>query len=223
MIPTTLPQLGAVLALALFGAPPPRTVILYAPTDSAAVQTDCPPGVSCERRPVDHPGCALLPGAAHPHTVIVAGHSLPPDEYLGVDADTLAASVACLQPSVVILDTCYGASAPLLAAMASRGVQAVVVGSTKKLPPAGLMYEPALFSTASAVQAGALVRARSGEPLEVFTLDGAQVRAAEAEVATWDLASLRANLRRKLPNLAVVDLPGSEASILVPVPESRFQ
>jgi hypothetical protein len=216
--------LGAALALSVsrWLVPADGVLVLYSWRDSAAVQTACPTLGSCARRPIEALGCwARFPGR-HPHTVILAGHSLPPDAYLGQAPGRVAALLACLEPQTVVLDTCYGASMPLLEALAATGAGPLIIGSTERLPPAGLIYDARLFSTASPPDPTALVRARSGRHLEVFRIDPAALAQARATVAAWDAPTLESHLRRKHPNLVTVGLPGGSASILVPVSPARF-
>ncbi len=201
----------------------PGVVILYTTEDSEAVQTACPQGTACVRHRVDRPGCRPFGLHARPHTVILAGHSLPPHEYLGQRAEVVAEAVACLDPDNLVLDTCYGASTPLLEALVAQGATPLVIGSTRKLPPDGLRYDERLFSAEAPRDPGSLVQARSGEPLEVFELQAAALRQVSAEVQSWSVERLEARLRRKLPNLVLAELPGGDATVLVPVPPARFR
>jgi hypothetical protein len=154
--------------------------------------------------------------------VVVTGHSTPP-VYLGRSPEQLARTIACFRPDLVVLDTCYGFSAPLLDALSAEGIAPLVVGSTHKLPPAGLAYEAPFYASDGAAEAwAAAVRARSGSPLAVWRLDPAALRAAEERVAGWDAAALTARLRRLHPNLVEVDVGGGGPEFLALVPPQRF-
>ena len=197
-------------------------VILYSSADGPRVQTHCPPGTPCARIALEGFDCARRRDAHTPHTVVLAGHSMPPLHYLGHSADEVAGIVACLEPTVVVLDTCYGASLPILDAMASVGLRSMVLGATVRLPPQGLRYEDALFAWERPEPAEHLISMRSGEELEVFRLDPGILEAAEVQVDRWGVDTLLDRLQRKRPNLVRVELAGSEAEILVPVDAARF-
>lgn len=184
-------------------------VVLSARGDHPDLQRfDCPPGL-CERAWVSDTECAPE------ETVVVAGHSRPP-EYLGVDAATLAEAVACHEPSLVVLDTCYGFSLPLLEELERRGVP-LVVGSTGKLPIGGLVYEAAFF-TSSGERAAAAV----GGSVVTWTLDGEALARARHTVAGWSVERLEEHLQRVWPNLVRAPLE-SEIEVLVPVGPERFR
>ncbi len=129
--------------------------------------------------------------------------------------------LTCLALTLV-LDTCYGASLPLLESVARRGLELDVVGATTKLPPDGLLYEPELFRWAGG-RPGARVSARSGDPLERFRLDSGQLRRAAEQVDGWSGEVLEARLRRRHPNLVLAPLGEGGAEILVPVEPQRFR
>lgn len=157
----------------------------------------------------------------HPRTVVVSGHSMPP-QYLGLSADALATRIACLEPELVVLDTCYGFSMPLLKALASRGVQARVVGAHLQLPDEGLRYGPAFFEAASPEERAQAVQWLPGT-LETWTVNARELDAAQALVETWGPDQLKANLQRVLPNLVKVPLGGQGPTVLAWVAPERFQ
>lgn len=177
-------------------------------------QFDCPDG-RCRTVWLDEPCVPASPGG----TVVVAGHSAPP-LVLGAAPETVAAAVACHAPALVVLDTCYGHSLPLLQAMHDAGVRALVVGATEKLPPEGLLYTDAFFSSAAAHTRAAAVQPRADQHLEVHPLDDAALHRAAQLVATWSAEQLTAHLQRVWPNL--VRVPYGTGTVLVPVPPERF-
>jgi hypothetical protein len=201
---------------------PPRdaVVVLFSSADPAAVrQLDCPDG-RCTFLDLEADPCGA--GVAAARTVVVTGHSTPP-VYLGGSAARLAAAVACFEPELVVLDTCYGFSAPLLDALAAEGIAPLVVGSTQKLPPAGLSYGERFYAGGAAEARMAEVRARSGAHLAQWKLAPRTLRAAEEQVSRWDRDTLSGRLRRLHPNLVEVNLPDSEETLLVPVAPERFR
>lgn len=192
--------------------------ILHAPDDSDAVKTRCAEGRDCVEIDVDDLSC----DGSRADVVIVAGHSTPP-VYLGLTADQLAAKIACLKPKVVVMDTCYGFSAPILHALAVRDVDAVVVGATAKLPPAGLTYADRFYDTASpaGIRADA-VTARADQDVYRWQVDTAQIEAAIVEVDRLEFRPLVKRTVRRLPNLVTAQLD-DEAVVLVEVAPERYR
>jgi hypothetical protein len=174
------------------------------------------------------PGCIDLPVDAFrcdarapvAQAVVVSGHSLPP-EYLGETPQSLARAIACLKPELVVLDTCYGFSTPLLEALVQEGVQARVVGSRRQVPGAGLRYGEAFFESTESLSRADAIR-WGDEALESWTMDGTQLAAALAQVDAWTPEVLRDRLQRVHPNLVNVPLGDSGATALVPVSPERF-
>jgi hypothetical protein len=160
--------------------------------------------------------------AEHVNTVVLAGHSLPPD-YLGRPAAEVAATIQAYTPELIVLDTCYGASTPLIEALAAAGSRARVVAPPFPIPEEGLFYEPAFITEHNPVAREHLVRTEPPFPLLHWTVDGAQLRALEDRVAHATPSTLRANLSRNRPPLVRMALPNAEAPILVLVPVARFR
>lgn len=139
-------------------------VILYQ-EGRAEYALRCPPGL-CRAQSIDSVSC----DEPHARTVVVAGHSAPPS-YLGTSAANLARAVRCFAPEIVVLDTCFGASSPLLLALASSATAPVplVVGATFRVQRGGLRYLPDFFSAATGAAAieeqAAAVQTWSGIPL----------------------------------------------------------
>ncbi len=194
--------------------------------DPAMLAPPCPPG-RCRQLTLDDDVCAAALGDVH--TLVFTGHSRPP-LFLGHPPEDLAALADCLQPEVVVLDTCYGFAAPLLDALAARGLTPLVVGTTDKLSVEGLRYDPAFFDPAPlpAQQRAQHVHPRYGERLLVWAPEPAALAAARDRVAGWGPDMLEANLQRVHPNLVKVPLaeaqpPGApELIMLVPVAPDRF-
>lgn len=175
-------------------------------------EPDClrqaPDGRSC---PADQPRAAA---------VVLSGHSLPP-RYLGLPAEDMAAAIACFEPDLVVLDTCYGFSTPLLEALLARGVSARIVGARRQVPRLGLTYGPAFFQSDDPDQRGAAMDIEGG--VERWRSDPAQLAAALQATEGWSVDELTERLQRVHPNLVRVPLGDSGATTLVPVPKERFQ
>ena len=106
---------AALLCLALAGpahaAAPAKVAVLYSqatPTMRAAL-----PAAACDFYPIEGFRAPRRPADA----VVLAGHSLPP-AYLDRPADEVGRAIAAFRPRLVVLDTCYGASTPLIAPLA---------------------------------------------------------------------------------------------------------
>ncbi|MEY3211027.1 MAG: hypothetical protein RIT28_1508 [Pseudomonadota bacterium] len=154
-------------------------------------------------------------------TVVVSGHSLPP-MYLGGDAETLAAAIACVNPALVVLDTCYGFSTPLLQALASAGVRARVVGARRQVPGEGLRYGPAFFEAKDAEARAAAVR-WGVERTESWVINAEELAVARQEVEAMSPEALTERLQRVHPNLVNVPLGDSGTTALVLVSPERFR
>jgi hypothetical protein len=196
-----------------------RIVSVFSRRDPPPIQQfSCAEG-RCERVALEDFSC---PWGARAEVLIVSGHSVPP-VYLHDDPERLARVARCYRPGLIVLDTCYGFSLPLLEALAEEAPAALVVGATYKLPPDGLLYGEGFFQESSAEARAAHVRTRSGKPLQQWHLDRATLRRAQRDLDTWDVSRLEAHLVRKHPNLVGVALEGSEATALVPVEPARFR
>lgn len=214
--------IGAALVLAFLGCLRERTppiVVLVSSADPVEIRAFACPEGACEIVALERSPCE---DARPAQVVVVAGHSAPPT-YLGGSAERLADAIACRAPELVVLDTCYGFSAPLLEAMALRGLTPLIVGSTHQLPPEGLDVSPAFFQERDAAARAAGVFLHAGTPLETWRLDGAELRRAREEVARWSPERLNKRLRRVHPNLVQVELASGTATMLVPVAPERFR
>ncbi|MCK6524382.1 hypothetical protein L6R49_23500 [Myxococcota bacterium] len=174
-------------------------------------------GTTCAERALDGFVCdAQTPRA---EAVVVSGHSLPP-LYLGGSAEALASAIACVGPSLVVLDTCYGFSTPLMEALVGAGVQARVVGSRRQVPGEGLRYGPAFLEAKGAAARGDAVR-RGDEALESWTVNADELTLTLGLVEAMSPEALTQNLQRVHPNL--VNAPLGGAIVLVPVVAERFR
>lgn len=203
---------------AIVPASPRPVLIVRSAADPPAFTVHCP-AQRCTEIVLESFACPVFSRPVA--TVIFTGHSAPPS-YLHQSPEMLARVVACYEPELVVLDTCYGFSSPLLAAIARVRPSTLIVGATYKLPPDGLRYRDAFFMPGSIDERAGAIEARSGAAIERWRVDGGSLEAALDDVARWDAGTLTAHLQRKLPNLVRVPLPGSSATALVPVPSSRF-
>ncbi|WP_147449999.1 hypothetical protein [Corallococcus carmarthensis] len=191
---------------------------IYSRADVAELQqSPCSDG-RCPHVDLEDFSC---PSGVRAEVLVLSGHSLPPS-YLNASPEDLARVVRCYRPDLIVLDTCYGFSTPLLTALAEEAPGAWVLGSTYKLPLDGLLYDEGFFQAGSPEQRARFVRTRSGKALELWRLDAKAMDTALEEVSRWEPAVLEARLARKHPNLVKVTLPG-EATALVPVPPERFR
>jgi hypothetical protein len=200
----------------------PEVVVLFSTRDDPEVRALACPEARCRFIDVERFACTGAEASAR--TVVITGHSSPP-LYLQQRPEVLARAIGCFAPELLVLDTCYGFSAPLLDALAARELRPLVVGATFKLPPEGLLYAPRFFTDAAlpAEERAGLVRTRSGRSLQRWTLSPVGLAAAHAEAAGWGPDQLTAQLQRIRPNLVKVPIPGSDATLLEPVEPARFR
>jgi hypothetical protein len=157
-------------------------------------------------------------------TVIVGGHSIPPI-YVGQSPAALAKAVASFQPKLVVLETCYGATTPLLDALAATGLRSWVVAAPYQLPVRNLSYGPDFFTQADPTRRAMAVNTDPPYPLLRWQLDPVALRAVHAQVAAMSPAELRQRLKRVQPSLVKIPLPSQlepRGRILVPVSAKRF-
>lgn len=207
-----------------------RTVTLFAlfaagcrtePSDVTVIQSararqltvTCPPG-RCREVLVDARCDATS------DVVVVAGHSMPP-LYLDGSPDALAAAVACRRPKLVVLDTCWGASLPLLEALAAKGVHARVIGASFYLPERGLSYGEAFWSTKDPdARAAAITSPHATWPLTNILLEERLIDGWKASLAAMPVTEMRTKLRHTLPNYVVVG--DGPRAVVADVPPERF-
>ncbi|NNB84214.1 hypothetical protein [Corallococcus exiguus] len=199
----------------------PRVVSIFSRADALPLQqAACGAGDdACPNLALEDFDC---PRDAAAEVLIFSGHSLPP-LYLHTGPEALARVAACYRPELIVLDTCYGFSLPLLEALAGAVPGALVVGATYKLPSQGLRYDADFFQPGTADARAERFHTRSGKPLTRWRLDADALSQARDTLEAWDVDALEARLVRKLPNLVSVDLPGADAAALVPVAPERFR
>lgn len=175
----------------------------------------CPPG-RCVVRATTELGCPAEPASA----IVLAGHAMPPT-YLGLPAERVAALIACRRPELVVLDTCYGASTPILRALARQPAGAptpLVVGASFWVRRLGLAYDAPFFDPSRPVaeRAGA-VRSLSGRELLRWRPDEAPLAALEEAVARLTADEVRAERFRRDPPLIRRKLAAAgDAEVVIP-------
>lgn len=176
-------------------------------------------------------GCAgqaiedFRPRGERAKTVILSGDSMPP-AYLGRPAGEVAAAIASFQPELVVLDTCFGASTPLLDALAAAGVKAQVVAPAFRIPASGLVYDAGFLAEADAARRAAMVRTEPPYPLLRTAIAPGFLQGVHAAVGAMPPAELKRRLKRTRPPLVQMHLPGRtdpSAGLLVPVSAERFR
>lgn len=185
--------------------PLPAVAVLYSKT-SPRLRTRCPEG-ACTGYLLEHFKC---PGT-RASTVIVAGHGLPPN-WLSHQPAEVARAVACFKPDLIVIDTCLGATAELLTALAP--LDAVIVAATTLVPAGGLVYAPRFFEPGPPEARAEAVRLEQGDVL-AGRITAADIADAEARVAAMSTAERRDTLARRRPPLVRASTP--HGAILVPI------
>ena len=158
-------------------------------------------------------------------TVVVGGHSIPPT-YVGQPAAAVAKAVASFHPSVVVLETCYGASTPILKALADTGLRAWVVAAPYQLPVRDLHYTPVFFTATDVTTRVMAVDTVPSYPLLRWQLDSAVLSRIETQIAAMSPDELTQRLKRVMPALVRMPLPTAmspKGIILIPVEPERFK
>lgn len=209
---------AAFLIVALAACDDPKFAVLHTEVDTGDPRVRCPVG-SCEH--LSLAGATCERGRRY-DVVIVDGHSEPP-VYLDTSASDLTARLACLAPSLIVLDTCYGFSAPLLAEIAARIPGALVVGSTDNLWMDGFVYGAGFFAAGTPEERARHVSSRLGESVHSWRPDMRQLDATRVTVDGWSTDRLRAGLVHTLPNLVRAAPPGGAPEILFVVAPEKFK
>lgn len=158
-------------------------------------------------------------------TVILSGHGLPP-EYVGHSAREVAAAIASYKPSLVIVNTCYGASTPLLDALAAAGSRAWVVAGPYQLYISGLVFAPDFMQVKDPAERARRVRTEPPYPLLRWQIDPVQLKALHARVGAMSKLELRHRLKRVMPTLLKIELPSRiepRGRVLVAIAPERFK
>jgi hypothetical protein len=179
----------------------PTTAVLYS-KHTPWLRPDCAPG-RCRFHALEDVDldCASV---APSRTVIVAGHANT-EQMLGRTPGEVAAAAACFGPDLVVLDTCFGASTPVLRAFAG---DALVVAAPSTVPGDGLRYGPALFGDGPAEERARAVVSEPPSPLYVDKPDVATLRELEAAVAATPGDQLRERVRSWVPTLVAAGAGG---------------
>lgn len=181
----------------------PQVAVLYS-SQAPELRRDCPPG-RCRYHALEGFRCPEVPSK----TVILAGHGAPPT-YAGHDVTVVADAIACFQPELVVIDSCFGASTSLLGALATR-TDAYAVAAPSFVAERGLHYGPALFSDGTAAERALAVEVVPSAPLFRGRPNAEALAAAEARVASAEADWLRPRVRSWQPTLVLVEAaPGQE-------------
>lgn len=119
----------------------------------------------------------------------------------------------------MIVDTCFGASSELLAALGD--LEAVIVATTSLLPSSGFAYGGEFFAARDPRARAEAVRTIPESELLRWRNDPGALAGALAQVEAMDAEELGARLARRSPTMVKVELPGG-GSVLVPIAWERL-
>ncbi len=193
---------------------PPDVAVLYS-KNAPDFRTRCPAG-HCSYHAVEDLKCS----GKQADVVVLAGHGKL-DSYLGLDVEHVVADVACFGPRLVVVDTCLGASEPLLSALADK-VDATVVAAPRLVPTDGFDYGPQFFESSNVQQRAAAVSDPNGRPLLRWHLDAGALVSVQRKADTLDAKALGAALALRKPTCIQLKLPGA-GPVLVPVAWKRLR
>lgn len=195
-------------------APEPAPIAVLYASSAPHYRTRCPEG-RCSYHALKDLQC----GDTRAETVVVAGHGSPPT-YLSHPAEDIAAAVACFQPELVVVDTCYGASAELLGAL-GKTVDPIVVAVPRLLPDSGFEYDDAFFGPGvSAEERARAVRTRDAGPVLRSRVDTGALVEAMAAVESLSPEALAERLVRRRPAQVGMPFGGLETGVLVSLPDA---
>lgn len=195
----------------------PAAVVLY--SRSSPTVLPALPGGCCKRYAVEDLGTRL----SHARTVIFSGHSLPPGDYGGLSPGRLARAISAFHPQLVVLDTCYGASTPILRALAATGQHPWIVAPPFLISTRGLTFGRGFLAQADPARAARLVSTDPPYPLLRWKLDWSQLARARRAASRLEGEALRRHLVRSFPPLAAVPMAGETpgGEVLVPLSPRR--
>lgn len=160
--------------------------------------------------------------------VVLSGHSAPP-WYLDQPAEALARRLVALGPELIVFDTCFGASSPILEALSSAGFRGWVVAGAYPIPERGLAFAPPFFDPRLAwAQRAQAPHTVPPFPMVRWRVQPGALGPAYEQVARWRPAELRRRLRSVVPTLVGLPFPAPQggdpgARLLVPVPPDRLR
>ncbi|MBK8265560.1 MAG: hypothetical protein IPK80_30050 [Nannocystis sp.] len=192
--------------------PPADVAVLYSER-APQLRARCPEG-----RCAYHPLEGFVCGESRAAAVIVAGHGEPPD-YLARPAAEVAAAIRCFAPALVVVDTCFGASSELLAALGD--LDAVVVAAASLLPSSGFVYDREFFTAEDPWRRAAAVRTQPATELLRWRNDPTALRDLLGQVDAMSASELGERLTRRRPTAVKVALPGG-GPVLVPIAWERL-
>lgn len=188
--------------------PAPDIAVLY-DDETPRFRTRCPAG-RCRYHPLGDDDDVCVGESAS--TVIVAGHG-DGRRWASQSAEALAARIRCFEPALVVIDTCLGAAAPLMAALAD--LDAVVVAASTMISLDGLEYRRAFFEPGDPLERAHAVVDPVGTRLLRWRADRAEIDAAVAQADALSGAELRRRLASRQPPRVRVAL-GAAGEVLVP-------
>jgi apolipoprotein N-acyltransferase len=186
----------------------PTAVVLF-DRKAPHLRPDCVPG-QCRHVAIDEVSEREVPVS----TVIVSGHGTG-ELVAGLEPGRVAAAVAAFSPELVVLDTCFGSSTTLLAAVAKR-TNALVVAAPSLLDDQGLVYDPSFFEPGPAARRVLGVNTDPPSRLYVGRPDPAELERLEAATREEPADALRPGVKSWSPAL-VERTDRSGERVLVPV------
>lgn len=181
--------------------PPPDVAVLYA-RQAPGLRMRCPEG-RCSYHEVEQMRCEQRPHKV----VVIAGHAQGrASRYLSLEPERVAELAACFSPELVVLDVCYGASYPLLHALADEPTR--VVAAPFLLPASGLEYGPAFFDAPDLDTRVAAITTGAGAGLLRGWVTRAGLASVAQEVAAMSSEELTSRLVRRNPNQVRMEVDG---------------
>jgi len=211
--------IGCGALLGLLHMHPPRLDTLVLSDGSSGFRW----GGTCGNRCIEMP--AWVPIEVFPITasaVVVVGHGNL-QRYASLTPSALARRIASLRPQLVVMETCYGASEPLVRQLITAGVDARtwLVGSTWMVPRDGFRYGPDFFDSSDPGERALGVSTNSTRSLEYVQLDPITLAEATKVQSVMSVTEMKDNLHSVLPNYVAVSY--GSGKILFDVAPFRFR
>lgn len=142
-------------------------------------------------------------------TVILSGHGAPP-VYVSHSAGEVAEVISSFHPELIVLNSCYGASTPILESLAEKNNGAIVVAPPYQIYLPGYIYLHDFFNQKlSAEERAKSVVTQPYYPQLRWKINKPELIKAKAKVLKMTRKELKKNYLRRVPPLVRIPMPES--------------
>ena len=138
--------------------------------------------------------------------VIVSGHGAPP-VYAGHSANEVELAVSKFKPELIVMNSCFGASSPILESLSNKNTGALIVAPPFPIYLPGYKYLDNFFNEKLSLNE----RARNVitvpyYPQLIWKINKTELTKAKSKVLKMSKSELKQNYRRRVPPLIRVKI-----------------